>query len=160
MLLSKTLKVATRKPKEGGFSLVELMVAVLTMGILSAVGMFVLVNASNTANIASMRDNLQKLSTEVDKSLIAQDKDKMVVENGGKFPKVELVVDKKASTGTLLVGDIKSLIELETSSSAYYDVVTDLDGYTIRGYKVDSRSNSKELVMQYDSNAKELKIEK
>ncbi len=160
-MLFQALKAARRKPGEEGNSFAEILVAVLILPIVVVFMGLLTSQVLSYDKAISMKNNLETLSSEVDKSLITQDKDKLIVENGGKFPKIELTVDDKQSSGTLLINGNRSSFEIDTPSNVYYDIATDFDGYFIRAYKFNPQDKSKELIMQYDSNTKVVeKIEK
>lgn len=137
--------------KGHGFTLMELMVAVLIVGVLAAVMVPMLALFGTTARIAAMEADISKMTVSIESSLGRQDRDKLLVENGGKFPPVSLTLNDKV--GTIYAGTQKDTVEVPSASSSFtYDIATDLDGYIIQAYSVSSLKNEKELVGKFDSN--------
>ncbi len=170
MVLARASKIASRKQEENGYSLVDtigmLSFAIVMILFIFAMNILLSFKSENESTMqSSMQDNLKKIAFAVDESLESQEKEKLIVENGGKLPYLTLSVSSKTSmknwftndralTGTLIVKDKQTLVELGYHRNTYYDIKVGSDNYTIQAYKVNSKYDSKELVMQYDSNTK------
>lgn len=93
------LRARKRHESESGFTLVELLVVILVIGILAAIAIPMFLNQRKSAVEASMQSDLKNAATAMEQE---------GVRNGGKFPSSVPVYDKQSPDNKITLDSLKS----------------------------------------------------
>lgn len=124
------LNARNRVQKESGFTLVELLVVVLIIGLLAAIAIPIFMNQRKSAVEASMKSDIKNAATAMEQESLR---------NGGKYPSSIPLYDKQSATNLVTVDTTKSSETsycLNVANSAYPDLkfsYSSLDGGLLKG---------------------------